>query len=103
MLLIGYLFIPGESCYLRLLAPRYVIKIREFAKFVVGLGEKVSATDIEEGMRVGVDTSHGGKLLSLVLPPCGCFWLMFSWCLAVILWVCLDKFIYIYNIYICCF
>ena len=40
---------------------RYVIKIREFAKFVVGLGEKVSATDIEESMRVGVDTSHGGK------------------------------------------
>merc|ERR1719502_1293038 len=30
---------------------KYVIKIREFAKFVVGLGEKVSATDIEEGMR----------------------------------------------------
>ena len=43
------------------LPPRYVIKIREFAKFVVGLGEKVSATDIEESMRVGVDTSHGGK------------------------------------------
>ena len=42
---------------------RYVIKIREFAKFVVGLGEKVSATDIEESMRVGVDTSHGGKRL----------------------------------------
>ena len=40
---------------------KYVIKIREFAKFVVGLGEKVSGTDIEEGMRVGVDTSHGGK------------------------------------------
>eukprot|EP00438_Fugacium_kawagutii_P012312 Skav221943 [mRNA] locus=scaffold195:451120:454408:+ [translate_table: standard] len=31
---------------------QYVIKIREFAKFVVGLGEKVSATDIEESMRV---------------------------------------------------
>ena len=45
--------------------PRYVIKIREFAKFVVGLGEKVSATDIEESMRVGVDTSHGGKQLGL--------------------------------------
>lgn len=45
---------------------RYVIKIREFAKFVVGLGEKVSATDIEESMRVGVDTSHGGKQLGLL-------------------------------------
>ena len=49
----------------RALPPRYVIKIREFAKFVVGLGEKVSATDIEESMRVGVDTSHGGKQLGL--------------------------------------
>lgn len=49
---------------------KYVIKIREFAKFVVGLGEKVSATDIEEGMRVGVDTSHGGKYrIQIPLPP----------------------------------
>jgi len=49
---------------------KYIIKIREFAKFVVGLGEKVSATDIEEGMRVGVDTSHGGKYRIMIpLPP----------------------------------
>lgn len=49
---------------------KYVIKIREFAKFVVGLGEKVSGTDIEEGMRVGVDTSHGGKYrIQIPLPP----------------------------------
>merc|ERR1712060_497635 len=49
---------------------KYVIKIREFAKFVVGLGEKVSATDIDEGMRVGVDTSHGGKYrIQIPLPP----------------------------------
>jgi len=49
---------------------KYVIKIREYAKFVVGLGEKVSATDIEEGMRVGVDTSHGGKYrIQIPLPP----------------------------------
>jgi 26S proteasome regulatory subunit T1 len=48
---------------------KYIIKIREFAKFVVGLGEKVSATDIEEGMRVGVDTSHGGKYrIQIPLP-----------------------------------
>jgi 26S proteasome regulatory subunit T1 len=33
----------------------YVIKIDHVARFVVGLGEKVSPTDIEEGMRVGVD------------------------------------------------
>merc|ERR1719237_448304 len=49
---------------------KYIIKIREFAKFVVGLHEKVSATDIEEGMRVGVDTSHGGKYrIQIPLPP----------------------------------
>ena len=32
---------------------KYVINVRQFAKFVVGLGEKVSPTDIDEGMRVG--------------------------------------------------
>ncbi|CAN0051637.1 unnamed protein product, partial [Phaeothamnion confervicola] len=34
---------------------KYVINVRQIAKFVVGLGEKVAPTDIEEGMRVGVD------------------------------------------------
>eukprot|EP00298_Acanthocystis_sp_HF-20_P014163 c20658_g1_i2.p1 GENE.c20658_g1_i2~~c20658_g1_i2.p1 ORF type:complete len:314 (-),score=149.02 c20658_g1_i2:44-985(-) len=34
---------------------KYVINIKQIAKFVVGLGDKVSPTDIEEGMRVGVD------------------------------------------------
>lgn len=34
---------------------RYVINLKQIAKFVVGLGEDVSPTDIEEGMRVGVD------------------------------------------------
>lgn len=33
----------------------YVIDVEHFGKFVVGLGEKVAPTDIEEGMRVGVD------------------------------------------------
>lgn len=32
---------------------RYVISVRQIAKFVVGLGDRVSPTDIEEGMRVG--------------------------------------------------
>ena len=32
---------------------KYVINIKQIAKFVVGLGEKVAPTDIEEGMRVG--------------------------------------------------
>jgi len=34
---------------------KYVINIKQIAKFVVGLGDKVSPTDIEEGMRVGYD------------------------------------------------
>lgn len=32
---------------------KYVINIKQIAKFVVGLGDKVAPTDIEEGMRVG--------------------------------------------------
>ncbi|KAI6238371.1 26S proteasome regulatory subunit 7 [Aphelenchoides fujianensis] len=39
----------GQECN------RYLICIKNFAKFVVELGEGVSPTDIEEGMRVGVD------------------------------------------------
>jgi 26S proteasome regulatory subunit T1 len=35
---------------------KYVINLRQIAKFVVGLGEKVSPTDIDEGMRVGEST-----------------------------------------------
>ena len=36
---------------------KYVINIKQIAKFVVGLGEKVAPTDIEEGMRVGYVSS----------------------------------------------
>lgn len=32
---------------------KYVINVKQIAKFVVNLGELVSPTDIEEGMRVG--------------------------------------------------
>lgn len=32
---------------------KYVINVKQHAKFVVGLSDKVSPTDIEEGMRVG--------------------------------------------------
>ncbi|AQK75529.1 MSS1-like protein [Zea mays] len=35
---------------------KYVINVKQIAKFVVGLGDKVSPTDIEEGMRVGEKT-----------------------------------------------
>lgn len=34
---------------------KYVINIKQMAKFVVALDEKVAPTDVEEGMRVGVD------------------------------------------------
>lgn len=30
-----------------------MINIKQIAKFVVGLGDKVAPTDVEEGMRVG--------------------------------------------------
>lgn len=32
---------------------KYVINIKQIAKFVVGLGDRVAPTDVEEGMRVG--------------------------------------------------
>lgn len=42
-----------------------MINVKQIAKFVVGLGDKVAPTDIEEGMRVGVDRNKyqvGGML-----------------------------------------
>ena len=35
---------------------KYVINVKQFAKFVVDLGDQVAPTDIEEGMRVGYDS-----------------------------------------------
>lgn len=46
---------------------KYVINIKQIAKFVVGLGDRVSPTDIEEGMRVGVDRQK--YEIQLPLPP----------------------------------
>ncbi|CAM9284209.1 unnamed protein product [Chrysoparadoxa australica] len=46
---------------------KYMINVRQIAKFVVGLGEKVSPTDIEEGMRVGVDRTKYS--IQIPLPP----------------------------------
>ena len=37
---------------------KYVVRVEPYARFVVGLGEKVEATDIEEGMRVGINTKN---------------------------------------------
>lgn len=39
--------------------PKYIINVKQFAKFVVDLADSVAPTDIEEGMRVGyVPTKH---------------------------------------------
>ncbi|KQK09566.1 hypothetical protein BRADI_2g48800v3 [Brachypodium distachyon] len=46
---------------------KYLTKIERIAKFVVGLGDKVSPTDIEEGMRVGVDRNK--YQIQMPLPP----------------------------------
>lgn len=37
---------------------KYIINLKQIAKFVVGLGERVAVEDIEEGMRVGVDRTR---------------------------------------------
>jgi len=46
---------------------QYVINVKQIAKFVVGLGNEVAPTDIEEGMRVGVDRNK--YFIQLPLPP----------------------------------
>mmetsp|Transcript_27550 Transcript_27550/g.36123 ORF Transcript_27550/g.36123 Transcript_27550/m.36123 type:complete len:437 (-) Transcript_27550:268-1578(-) len=46
---------------------KYVINVRQIAKFVVALGEKVAPTDVEEGMRVGVDRAKYS--IQIPLPP----------------------------------
>lgn len=37
--------------------PKYMINVKQFAKFVVDLSDQVAPTDIEEGMRVGYVTN----------------------------------------------
>lgn len=51
----------------RLAGNKYVINVKQIAKFVVGLGEKVAPTDVEEGMRVGVDRAKYS--IQIPLPP----------------------------------
>eukprot|EP00917_Polyrhabdina_sp_WS-2016_P029465 GHVP01062822.1.p1 GENE.GHVP01062822.1~~GHVP01062822.1.p1 ORF type:complete len:425 (-),score=75.81 GHVP01062822.1:32-1306(-) len=46
---------------------KYIIHVKQLAKFVVGLGEKLAPSDIEEGMRVGVDRQR--YRIQLPLPP----------------------------------
>lgn len=47
--------------------PKYIINVKQFAKFVVDLGDQVAPTDIEEGMRVGVDRNK--YQIHIPLPP----------------------------------
>ncbi|TIA85527.1 hypothetical protein E3P99_03980 [Wallemia hederae] len=46
---------------------KYVIDIKHVAKFVVGLGDRIAPTDVEEGMRVGVDRQK--YQIQIPLPP----------------------------------
>ncbi|CAD52250.2 26S protease regulatory subunit 7 [Plasmodium falciparum NF54] len=46
---------------------KYIINVKQIAKFVVGLGDKVAPSDIEEGMRVGVDRTK--YKIQILLPP----------------------------------
>lgn len=55
--------IPGETEEKN----QYMITVKQIAKFVVGLGDKVAPTDIEEGMRVGVDRTKYS--IQIPLPP----------------------------------
>jgi len=46
---------------------KYVISLKQSGKFVVGLGQRVSPVDVEEGMRVGVHRSKYS--IQIPLPP----------------------------------
>ena len=48
-------------------AVRYMINVKQIAKFVVSLHDKVAPTDVEEGMRVGVDRTK--YQIHIPLPP----------------------------------
>ncbi len=47
--------------------PKYMVQLKQIAKFVVGLGKDVAPSDIEEGMRVGVERNK--YTIQLPLPP----------------------------------
>lgn len=48
--------------------PKYVINVKQFAKFVVNLHKNLAPTDVEEGMRVGVGDRNKYEI-HLPLPP----------------------------------
>jgi len=47
--------------------PKYIINVKQFAKFVVNLADNLAPTDIEEGMRVAVDRNK--YQIHIPLPP----------------------------------
>lgn len=47
--------------------PKYLINVKQYAKFVVNLADNVAPTDIEEGMRVAVDRNK--YQIHIPLPP----------------------------------
>lgn len=47
--------------------PKYMISLEQYGRYVVDLGDKVSPTDIEEGMRVGVERQK--YKIEIPLPP----------------------------------
>ena len=46
---------------------KYMINVKQIAKYVVGLSDKVAPTDVEEAMRVGVDRTKFA--IQIPLPP----------------------------------
>lgn len=47
--------------------PRYMVNVKQFAKFIVQLASHASPTDFDEGMRVGVDRTKYS--IHIPLPP----------------------------------
>lgn len=48
---------------------KYIISIRDYAKYVVKLGDKVAPQDIEESMRVGILMGLSKIQIEIPLPP----------------------------------
>ena len=48
-------------------SPKYMISFEQQGRYVVDLGDKVAPTDIEEGMRVGVERQK--YKIEIPLPP----------------------------------
>jgi len=46
---------------------KYIINVKQFAKFVVDLADSVAPTDIEEGMRVGYEYKSQNNLIDRLI------------------------------------